>query len=57
MDIPQFKAISNIWKGIENKALTGAVRKAQAESIVNLAKRLVQLLMKKLLRKVLKINF
>lgn len=39
MDIPQFKAISNIWKGVENKALTGAVRKAQTESLVNLAKK------------------
>lgn len=39
MDIPQFKAISNIWKGVENKALTGAVRKAQTESLINLAKK------------------
>lgn len=57
MDIPQFKAISNIWKGVENKALTGAVRKAQAESIINLAKKAGVVIDEKAVEKGLKNKF
>lgn len=57
MDIPQFKSISNIWKGIENKAFTGAVRKAQSESIINLAKKTGVVIDEKAVEKSLKSKF
>lgn len=57
MDIPQFKAISNLWRGIENKALTGAVREAQTKSLVELAKKAGVIIDEKAVEKGLKNRF